>query len=134
MTDAAALCSETSSPTDSAPIHQDCQTTVRESDSIASRVQQTQSQSTWFRKAKYDSRDCTSSNSEAAVEVSANEGEGLENEQQPGGGAGRREEGVRKLEPGSYDTVVDTFGLCSHADPVGALKASPASHPTSIST
>lgn len=121
MTDAAALCSETSSPTDSAPNHQNCETT-RQSDSAASRDEQTQPQSTWFRKAEHDSRDCTSNDSEAEVKGPAGGGEGSANE--PGGVAGRREEGVRKLEPGSYDTVVDTFGLCSHADPVGALKAS----------
>ena len=33
-----------------------------------------------------------------------------------------RLEGDRLLPPGSFDTVVDTFGLCSHADPVAALQ------------
>ena len=33
-----------------------------------------------------------------------------------------RVEGDRLLPPGSFDTVVDTFGLCSHADPVAALQ------------
>ncbi len=33
-----------------------------------------------------------------------------------------RLEGDRLLAPGSFDTVVDTFGLCSHADPVAALQ------------
>ena len=33
-----------------------------------------------------------------------------------------RVEGQRLLLPGSFDTVVDTFGLCSHADPVAALQ------------
>lgn len=44
-------------------------------------------------------------------------------DRQPGAGGTGREEGPRKLSPGSFDTVVDTFGLCSHEDPVAALKA-----------
>jgi len=36
----------------------------------------------------------------------------------------KRLEGDRLLSPGSFDTVVDTFGLCSHADPVAVLQVS----------
>jgi len=33
--------------------------------------------------------------------------------------------GVRAFPPASFTTVVDTFGLCSHADPVATLRARP---------
>ncbi|GLC72044.1 hypothetical protein PLESTF_001198100 [Pleodorina starrii] len=38
--------------------------------------------------------------------------------------AGQLESGalLRRFAPGQFDTVVDTFGLCSHEDPVQALK------------
>ncbi|GIL46555.1 hypothetical protein Vafri_3532 [Volvox africanus] len=38
--------------------------------------------------------------------------------------AGRLDSGtpLRRFAPGQFDTVVDTFGLCSHEDPVQALK------------
>ncbi|GIL90628.1 hypothetical protein Vretimale_15761 [Volvox reticuliferus] len=37
---------------------------------------------------------------------------------------GRLESGapLRRFAPGQFDTVVDTFGLCSHEDPIQALK------------
>jgi len=34
--------------------------------------------------------------------------------------------GLRAFPPASFTTVVDTFGLCSHADPVATLRARPA--------
>ncbi|GLI64441.1 hypothetical protein VaNZ11_007711 [Volvox africanus] len=38
--------------------------------------------------------------------------------------AGRLDSGtpLRRFAPGQFDTVVDTFGLCSHEDPIQALK------------
>ena len=32
---------------------------------------------------------------------------------------------LRVFEPGTFTTVVDTFGLCSHSDPVGTLRVGP---------
>ena len=50
------------------------------------------------------------------------EGQGQRCGWEPAGLGGGRVEGERLLPPGSFDTVVDTFGLCSHDDPVAALQ------------
>jgi methyltransferase OMS1 len=39
-----------------------------------------------------------------------------------GGGFGPALDELRSFQPGSFDTVVDTFGLCSCRDPVAALR------------
>lgn len=50
----------------------------------------------------------------AAVEVAAVPREGVN--------AGALVPALRVFEPGTFSTVVDTFGLCSHSDPVGTLR------------
>ena len=54
---------------------------------------------------------------EVAVEVAAVPREGEE--------AGALVPALRVFEPGTFTTVVDTFGLCSHSDPVGTLRVRP---------
>ena len=53
----------------------------------------------------------------AALEVAAVPREGEH--------AGALVPALRVFEPGTFSTVVDTFGLCSHNDPVGTLRVSP---------
>ena len=53
----------------------------------------------------------------AVVEVAAPPREGMN--------AGALVPALRVFEPGTFSTVVDTFGLCSHSDPVGTLRVGP---------
>ena len=39
--------------------------------------------------------------------------------------ASRPQEELKTFRPAQFDTVIDTFGLCSHADPKAALQVKP---------
>lgn len=123
VTDAAALCSGGDEQSDNAS---DSHSGVRPSEGIPASGKPSPSAATtadgFSSAASAEHRGSRSP--EGGVSQGLNNSAGAGHDRQPGGGGSGREEGPRKLAPGSFDTVVDTFGLCSHADPVAALKAS----------